>query len=112
MDAPVYEPKGENPPISELADQSRAEDLRAKVKQSSIPDEIKSFLILAAGRHIVFDYGKIAEFYCHADKQTQELMEDSALVIIDFKKALQLGYVKLKQEILDALESQEEVSDD
>jgi hypothetical protein len=112
VDAPVYEPKGEKPQISELADQSRAEELRAKVKQSNLPDEIKSFLIFAAGRHIVFDYGKIAEFYCHADKQTQDLMEDSALVIIDFKKALQLGYVKLKQEILDALESQEEVSDD
>jgi hypothetical protein len=108
----VYEPKGDNPSIPELADQTKARELRAKIEQSSIPDEIKNFLSLAAGRHVVFDYGKIAEFYCHADRPTQELMEASALVIIDFKKALQLGYVKLKQEILDALESQQEVSDD
>jgi len=112
VDAPVYEPKGDRPPIPELADQTKARELRAKIEQSSIPDEIKNFLSLAAGRHVVFDYGKIAEFYCHADKQTQELMEDSALVIIDFNKALQLGYVKLKQEVIDALESREEVSDD
>ena len=29
----------------------------------------------------------------------QELMEDSALVIIDFNKAIELGYVKLSEEI-------------
>ena len=29
----------------------------------------------------------------------QELMERSALVIIDFEKAIQLGYVKLCEEI-------------
>ena len=39
-------------------------------------------------------------------------MEDSALVIIDFKKAMQLGYVKLKQEIADALESEQEGNDE
>ena len=29
----------------------------------------------------------------------QELMENSALVIIDFDKAIELGYVKLSKEI-------------
>jgi len=44
---------------------------------------------------------------CHADKKTQELMENSALIIIDFKKAMQLGYVKLKDEIAGALGAEE-----
>jgi hypothetical protein len=107
VDAPVYEPKGERPPVVELFDSTRADDLLSKVKASKAPEEVKRFLKTAASRHIVFDYGKIAEFYCHADKETQELMEDSALVIIDFKKAMQLGYVKLKAEIADALESEQ-----
>ena len=57
------------------------------------------FLIRAANRHMIFNYEKIAEFYCHADKKTQALMEDSALVVIDFKKAMQLGYLRLKEEV-------------
>jgi ParB-like chromosome segregation protein Spo0J len=105
IDAPVYEPKGEKPPIVELFNSERADDLLSKIEASKATEDIKRFLKTAASRHIVFDYGKIAEFYCHADKETQALMEDSALVIIDFKKALQLGYVKLKEEILSALES-------
>jgi hypothetical protein len=50
-------------------------------------------------RHIVFDYQKIADYYAHASKEIQELMEKSALVIIDFNKAIQNGYVKLSHEI-------------
>jgi len=106
IDAPVYVPKGDKPPIEELANTEKADELKAKIEASSAPDEIKRFLKQATQRHVVFDYGKIAEFYCHADKETQELMEDSALVIIDFKKALQHGYVKLKEGILEALESE------
>jgi ParB-like chromosome segregation protein Spo0J len=107
VDAPVYTPKGDKPPVVQLFNSERADDLLSKIEASKAPDEVKRFLKTAAARHIVFDYGKIAEFYCHADKETQALMEDSALVIIDFKKAMQLGYVKLKAEIADALESEE-----
>jgi ParB-like chromosome segregation protein Spo0J len=107
VDAPVYTPKGDKPPVVQLFNSERADDLLSKIEASKAPDEVKRFLKTAAARHIVFDYGKIAEFYCHADKETQALMEDSALVIIDFKKAMQLGYVKLKAEIADALEREE-----
>lgn len=107
VDAPVYTPKGEKPPVVELFNSERADDLLSKIEASKAQEDVKRFLKTAAARHIVFDYGKIAEFYCHADKETQALMEDSALVIIDFKKAMQLGYVKLKAEIADALESEQ-----
>jgi hypothetical protein len=111
VDAPVYEPKGEKPPLVQLFNSARADDLLSKIEASKVPEDIKRFLKTAASRHIVFDYEKIAEFYCHSDKETQALMEDSALVIIDFKKALQLGYVKLKEEILSALESESQGSE-
>ena len=112
VDVPIYEPKGEKPSIDELINAEKAEDFLSKIQASSVPDDVKAFLKKASSRHLIFDYGKIAEFYCHADKETQLLMEDLALVIIDFKKALQLGYVKLKSEIADALESEQGGADD
>ena len=107
IDAPVYEPKGDNPPVSTLVNRERADELTRQIDMANLDPDVAEFLKAAACRHIIFDYGKIAEFYCHADKATQELMEESALVIIDFKKAMQLGYVKLKNEIADALESEQ-----
>ena len=50
---------------------------------------------MGAERHNVFDYGSIADFYAHSKPEVQELMEQSALVIIDFKKAVENGYVSL-----------------
>ena len=41
----------------------------------------------------------IADFYAHSNKEVQDLMEESALVIIDFDKAIENGYVKLSKEL-------------
>ncbi len=62
-------------------------------------DEQKQFLLLAATRHIVFDYQNIAEFYAHSDASMQKLMEDSALIIIDFNRAIELGFVRLSDQV-------------
>jgi hypothetical protein len=64
-----------------------------------LPYDEKNFLLDAARRHNVFNYEKIADYYAHATPEMQNLMERSALVIIDFEKAIQLGYVKLCDEI-------------
>ena len=100
IDAPVYEPTGDCPPIVELYDKVKYEELTAKIYQDdSIDSEIKDFLLAAAARHIRFDFEQIAEFYAHAPPDLQQLMEDSALVIVDFDKAITGGYVKLSQAI-------------
>ena len=96
---PQYEIKGEEPDISELVDTSKTKELLEEIKQSSVPTEIKQFLKLAAYRHLCFNYSKIAEYYAHADKETQELMEQSALVIIDFGDAIRNGFVQLSEQI-------------
>jgi hypothetical protein len=54
-------------------------------------------LLLAATRHIVFNYQLLAEFYAQADKDIQGLMEKSGLVIIDFDDAMENGYVELTE---------------
>ena len=98
IDAPIYQPTGDCPPITALYDSVKYNNLTAHIYQNNnITPEIKDFLLLAATRHIRFDFEQIAEFYAHADPDLQQLMEDSALVIIDFDKAISGGYVKLSQ---------------
>jgi hypothetical protein len=46
-------------------------------------------LIKCSYRFIEFNYKNIAEYYSNAPKEIQELMEDLALVIIDFNKAIE-----------------------
>jgi hypothetical protein len=104
IDAPVYQPKGIKPEVTDLLNTKRRDEFVEKINAADIEEKLKGFLRNAAQRHVVFDYGKIAEFYCHADKQTQELMEEMALVIIDFNKALANGYVRLNENILATLE--------
>jgi len=96
---PIYEPTGPKPPISDCIDLSKTNQLIAKIEAADIPRDEKDFLIEAAKRHTVFTYQNIAEYYAHSSKDVQELMEDSALVIIDFDKAIENGFVKLSTDI-------------
>ena len=97
--APIYEPKNKKPDIFELCDQSRAKQLIEKIQASKVSDAEKKFLIAAAQRHNVFSYKLIADYYSHSGVEMQDLMEQSALVIIDFGKAIENGYVKFTDEI-------------
>lgn len=98
--APHYEPSEEMPNIQEVYDTSKTDELIDKINEKkNLPKEVKHFLCLAAQRHTVFNYSKIADFYAHADKDTQELMEQSALVIIDYDKAIENGFIKLTKEL-------------
>lgn len=97
--APVYEPKNKKPHILELMDNSKTKRIIREITMSEIPEEEKIFLIEAAKRHTVFNYEKIADYYAHSNPGVQSLMERSALVIIDFEKAIELGYVQLSKDI-------------
>ena len=99
IEAPTYEPKNEKPKEEELYNEDKVKELIKKIGLSNIEKEEKEFLIKAAYRHTVFNYQSIADFYAHSNKEVQELMEDSALVIIDFNKAIENGYVKLSKEV-------------
>ena len=99
MDTPLYTPKGEKPELKDLVAERKAAELVQKIKGSKVSEAEKTFLLKAATRHVVFDYQAIAEYYCHASREMQELMESSALVIIDFKKAVEEGYVVLSHEL-------------
>lgn len=97
--APIYKPKNKKPHVMELVNLSKTKKLIKKIEASEVSDEEKAFLIAAAQRHNVFFYNRVADYYAHATKPMQALMEDSALVIIDFDSAIQKGYVKFTDEI-------------
>ena len=47
----------------------------------------------------MFNYSKIADYYAHASAEMQDLMEKSALVIIDYDKSIEYGFTHLQEEI-------------
>lgn len=96
---PQYEIKGEKPFIEELYNNKKVSELLKHIRESNVSDEEKKFLTIAAYRHYVFNYSKIAEYYPHASKEMQELMEESALVIIDINDAIMNGYVLASKKI-------------
>ena len=109
--APVYEPKGEKPAIGELFDYGKTAQLVTEIDAAELPEDVARFLKLAAERHTVFNFRQIAEYYCHAPKEVQNLFEKSGLVIIDFHKAIENGFVHLTEE-LGKLAEQEEADSD
>lgn len=97
--APTYEPKNEKPEVSTLVSKIKTDELVEKIKRSGVSGEEKEFLLDAAERHTVFDFGKIADYYAHSGEEMQELMEQSALVIIDYNKALEQGLIQISKAI-------------
>lgn len=102
--APQYIPSERKPDLFELYDADKYGTLIAEINKSSLPEEEKQFLRLAATRHIVFNYSKIADYYANSDKQVQELMEKSALVIIDLEDAIANGYVQFSKLVTNVMQ--------
>lgn len=99
INIPNYEPKNIKPHIMSLVDSRKTNRIINDINNSKVTEEEKLFLIKAAMRHTEFNYQNIADYYSHASKEMQQLMERSALVIIDFNSAYQYGYIKLAQEV-------------
>jgi len=99
IEAPIYKITGEKPELKQLLDTTKTDKLLEQINKSDEPESVKDFLKQAAYRHTVFNYRNIAEYYAHAPANLQELMENNALVIIDFDKAIENGFVQLTSEI-------------
>lgn len=102
IEAPIYVPNlDKKPDVKSLINDTKYKELVKEIDSSDIPNEEKEFLKLASSRQLVFNYKLIAEYYAHSDKKVQELMEKNALVIIDFNKAIEYGYVQLSKSVID-----------
>ena len=104
LSVPQYEPNGNKPDINSLVNYKKYARLLKDINESSVSEEEKIFLRLAASRHIVFNYALIADYYANSDSEMQELMEESALVILDIDDAIAGGYVRLSQRIEELLD--------
>jgi len=102
VESPHYVITGKDPEYSEMFDMDKTKELIKQIESSKISKEEKQFLIATAYRHIEYNYSNIAEHYAHASKEVQELMENSALIILDFDDAIEKGYVKLTEELKQA----------
>lgn len=99
IEIPLYEPSDIKPFINDLYNTDKYDELINDIDNSNIDDKEKSFLKIAATRHIIFNYDMIADYYSNSNKDIQELMEKSALVLVDFNKAIEYGFIKLTDDI-------------
>lgn len=109
---PQYEVKGDRPFIEELYSNEKVIKLLGHIKNSDVSEDEKKFLTIAAYRHYVFNYSRIAEYYASASKEMQELMEESALVIIDIDDAIKNGYVKYSKRIQQIIEDSKKAKEE
>lgn len=110
INIPQYLPKEKQPNIEELYSIKKYSTFIRNINNSNVSEEEKKFLKFAATRHIVFNYSKVADYYAHADKEMQKLMEQSALVIIDVDDAIANGYMKLSGNIKQILKESGELA--
>lgn len=96
---PVYEPKLTDPNIYQCYNHQKFLRLCNLIDRAEVSKEEKEFLKLAATRFIEFNYEYIADYYACANKTTQELFEKLALVIIDFDKAIESGFIQINDQL-------------
>lgn len=99
IEAPIYNPRGCKPHIAMLCDMMKTNQLMREIDNAYIDDAEKDFLRAAAWRHATFHYERIADYYAHASIPMRKLMERSALVIVDFDRAIEDGFVNVCEEI-------------
>jgi hypothetical protein len=99
VNIPQYQVGGVHPELVDLVNGDKVADLISEIEESNLNEDEKEFLKKAAYRHYVFDYRNIAEYYANAPKKMQELMERSALIIIDYEDAVMNGYVNLSKDL-------------
>lgn len=102
VSVPVYVPQYQKPSVYELFDHMKSMQMIKRINESKVSAEDKKFLIYAAQRHIIFNFAKIADYYAHSSKEVQDLMEQSALIIVDFDKAIENGFATLNNELSNA----------
>ena len=106
--SPIYTPREGRGNLYECYDPQKYFRLLRMVEACNASEEEKKFLRLAATRFIAFDYEAIADYYARASKDVQGIMEKLALVIIDFDKAIEEGFVQLNEKMRTIYEQERE----
>ena len=108
IEIPTYQITGAEPTIAECVDVSAVNKLIKQIDESNVSEEQKEMLRICAYRHAVIHFDNIAEYYAHQDKEMQNLMEENALVIIDFDRAIEKGFVDMTDKLLRLIPNKDE----
>lgn len=112
IETPLYEPTGKNPSISELVNTESVESLLKEIDRSQVSEEQKTILRVCAYRHARINFEAMAEYYAHQDEEMQRLMENNALVVIDYDKALERGFIEMTKRLLELAPDAQETGTD
>lgn len=94
---PYYTPAEECPDSTELADLSEVDELNSIITKLKPEKGLESLLRARAAFFAEFDFQKIADYYAHADKKTQEVMKRLGLVIVMPKEAYEMGMCDFRE---------------
>lgn len=108
IELPAYTPSEFTPSLSDLTDKEKYNEIVERVNEAELPNDVREFLLVAATRHIKFNYALIGDYYASAPADVQRLMEDSALVIIDIDSAIQKGFVKMTKALAEICAAEKE----
>jgi hypothetical protein len=92
--------------FTKLCNSDKVLEFQNKIEALDTSEEIKNFLKATATRFYDFNFKNIAEFYARTTPEIQSIMEELALVIIDYDKALELGFVKLNKRVEELFNSE------
>lgn len=99
IEAPIYEITGDKPSVGECYQDGKVKEMIARIDASGVSEEEKAMLRVCAYRFAPIRFDKMAEYYAHSNAEMQELMEESALVVIDFDKAVENGFVEMTEKM-------------
>jgi hypothetical protein len=111
VEVPPYAKIGDKPQLSQCYNDEYCLKLLKAIDAADLPESDKNFLRSAAYRHVVFNFQEIANYYAHSESSAQQLMEDSALVIVDFDAAIKNGWTRLGQALDAAYSDKKETAD-
>ena len=94
---PYYTPAEDAPNCAELADLSEVEELNGMITKLKCEKGLEAILRARAAFFAEFDFQKIADYYAHADKNTQEVMKRLGLVIVMPKEAYEMGMCDFRE---------------
>lgn len=94
---PYYEPDENKPDIADMADFKDFEELNSIIDGLDAEDGLDKLLRARAAFFVDFDFQKIADYYAHSDKKTQEVMKKLGLVIVIPKEAYEMGMCDFRE---------------
>jgi ParB-like chromosome segregation protein Spo0J len=94
---PYYTPAEECPETTELADLSEVDELNSIITKLKPEKGLETILRARAAFFTDFNFQKIADYYAHADKKTQEVMKRLGLVVVIPKEAYELGMCDFRE---------------